>query len=387
MSTVDVLYGRPWDEKEYLIVLDSYFRNREKTRHKKADYVLEISELLGRTPSSIVMRMENYASIDSKDHRKGMDKFSPECVRVFSEWHDKIDHLESCVAVLRKEYAIPDQLDLFRSNKPVLPKAFERYELLELIGEGGSGYVFSCIDTETDELLALKILKTGHLRDPEILHRFKREIRMLQSVRQKNIIKLYNDNLDEEERFPSFVMEFAPRQLTTYINQKAHESPNSERPILSSEDSLEIFRSIIAAIKHLHEQRPRIIHRDINPNNILQLEDNTWLLADFGIAKFISTAPSTSTFATKSDVRGFGTAYYTAPEQYRNFKATDERTDIYSLGILIWELYSEAWPPPDKHDPNLPKSLEVVFKKATQNDPEARYQSIQEFQDAFEEAT
>jgi serine/threonine protein kinase len=114
-------------------------------------------------------------------------------------------------------------------------------------------------------------------------------------------------------------------------------------------------------------------------------DDGTWVLADFGLAKFIGTAAVATSFVTQTRM-GWGTAYYAAPEQYRDFKRTDEKTDVYAAGDLLWELFSSGWPPPELGRPDLPKRLEEVFLRAVARDPCHRHCTIAELTDHFNAA-
>jgi serine/threonine-protein kinase len=92
-----------------------------------------------------------------------------------------------------------------------------------------------------------------------------------------------------------------------------------------------------------------------------------------------------TSFTTMTQV-GYGTMHYAAPEQYRDLKSTDERTDIYALGFLLWDLFSSAWPPPDRLDNGLPDKVAAVFRRATERDPNERYQSVTDLTEDFEAA-
>jgi serine/threonine-protein kinase len=202
------------------------------------------------------------------------------------------------------------------------------------------------------------------------------EIRALRSISHPNVIALHEDNIDTERRFPGFVMDLATTNLANY-------TAVAERPAVAPAEAVWIMRAIVSAIIALHAHSPRIVHRDINPNNILRLIDGRWVLADFGLAKFIGTGPLSTGFATQTQP-GLGTTYYAAPEQYRDFKRTDERTDIFALGVLLWELFSSAWPPPDSQRLGLPDDLAMVYVRATQREPEARYPTALQFKEVLE---
>lgn len=379
MASPEKLYGRPWSEKEFIVALDYYFKNIDKPRHYYCDHVVALSEILGRTPASIVMRMENFSSIDpdSKDGKKGLININRLCRRVFDEWSEKRGSLSDCAQAFVRDSQQENMPDLFNPNPIAVPKAFDQYELVDQIGEGGTGIVFSCLNTENGKPYALKILKSDHLYDEEAKQRFVREIHAIKSKDHNHVIKIHHDNLSTEKRFPAFVMDLALCSLTYFISEK---SPT--RPLSDTIDSALIFRSICQAAIELHTNKPHVLHRDINPNNILLMEDGRWVLSDFGLAKFISTAPISTTFQTMTQL-GLGTTWYTAPEQYRNFKETSEKTDIYSLGILLWELFSEHYAPPDVRQSGLPENLEYIYSKATNRDQNERYNSVSNLLEEF----
>jgi serine/threonine protein kinase len=382
MGNAERLYGRPWSEREYVIALHYYFENRDSPRHENSDYIQELCKLLGRTPASIVMRMENFGSIDPETNleRKGLANVGSMCSKVFSDWKERRDSLQACADLLIREASAARTLNLFEPNPVTLPKAFDRYELLDRIGEGGFGSVFSCIDAESRKQYAIKIIRPDNRFDRETLHRFSREIRILSSINHPNVIRLHERNLDIEDTYPAFVMDLAQCSLAHYL-QLATNRCNGNRPCLERSEATSIVRSISSGVQALHSSG--IIHRDINPNNILMLSDGTWVLADFGLAKFLPSAAAATTFVTNTHV-GWGTAYYAAPEQYRDFKRTDERTDIYALGMLMWELFSSSWPPPDIRTPGIPSGLEATFLRSIEREPEARHQSVADFIEELE---
>jgi serine/threonine-protein kinase len=108
-------------------------------------------------------------------------------------------------------------------------------------------------------------------------------------------------------------------------------------------------------------------------------------LSDFSLVKFLQTAPLSTSFLTTAQA-GWGTAYYTAPEQYRNFADADEKADIYAVGILIWELFTSSTPPPDRSDLGLSPKLSVLVSRATARDPQKRFATISDLSDDFESA-
>ncbi|HEV3039559.1 MAG TPA: serine/threonine-protein kinase [Candidatus Angelobacter sp.] len=301
------------------------------------------------------------------------------------KWKDRRDHLCSTVEFLldeRKEV----QPDLFTPERIILPKAFQKYELLDHIEEGGFASVLSCVDIHSGRPYALKILRTENRFNKQLLHRFFREIRILRSFRNEHVIRLHEDNLDSQESFPAFVMDLAECSLTQYLDNLKQKDGRG-RPYLEVHEATALFRSIFLAVLALHNHNPKIIHRDINPNNILLLPERKWVLADFGLSKFVRTAAIASSFVTNTR-RGGGTTFYAAPEQHEDFTKTDERTDIFALGMLLWELFTKASGPawPQMAQPDLPQGFDSVFKRAVQREQSDRYRTVDELISDFEKA-
>lgn len=332
------------------------------------------------------MRMENYASIDpfETEVRKGLVNISALGRAVFEKWAEKRESLQDCAELLIRDSARSSLPDLFEPDLVKVPKAFGKYELLDALGEGGFGSVFSCINSTNSEAYAMKIIHAERVTDPEMLSRFRREIRALRSVQHDNVIRIHDDNLSSEKNFPAFIMDLAKCTLGDYLEKVLADAPRDTlRPLLPKTEAVQILTATIAAVVALHRNEPRILHRDIKPANILRMADGIWKLADFSLAKFASAALVTTTFSTLSRQQGWGTDSYTAPEQWRDFKNTDERADIYSLGVLVWELLSPSWPPFDRSCLHLPAEVECLVLKATERERDKRHASIEEFRDAF----
>src|SRR4030042_2056000 len=138
MTRASELYGRPWSEREYIVVLHYYFQYRKEPRHFSASYIQNISRKLGRTPASIVMRMENFASIDPEVNimRKGLVHANAFCRKVFKDWSGDLDNLRSCAEVFIRDTEVTNVPTLFEPKNVRIPKAFDKYELFDQIGQG-----------------------------------------------------------------------------------------------------------------------------------------------------------------------------------------------------------------------------------------------------------
>lgn len=388
MPSAPEIYGKPWSDGEYLIVLDGYLRSKGRPRHGESAEVIEIARVLGRTPASVNMRMDNYASIDPEVavRRRGLDNAGRNCAMHWEKWSRRPSELAEVVEILRNEKTGEGrsvQAKLFQSSAVQIPKAFGRYELLDHLGRGTFGTVYSCID-DKGMTRALKIITAEGLGDAEMLQRFIREIRVLRTVENPHVIRMHEDNLETERDFPAYVMDLADTTLFRYLAERGDDESVELR--LSHGEAADIVRQICSGVRALHEHPSQVIHRDINPNNILRKPSGEWVLADFGLAKFLNKAPVSTAFASATRRGGWGTAYYGAPEQFQNLKLTDVRTDVYALAVLVWELFTNAFPPPDRDDLGLPSPLSDVFVKATARAMDRRYRSVKEFEDAFEEA-
>ncbi len=382
------LYGRPWSEREYILALDYYFTHRGETHDKDSTYVLELSRLLGRTPASIVMRLQNFASLDGyrTPRGRGLRHIGPQGKQAFENWVHKVDALRSCAQVFLREAERAATPTLFEPEPVRVPRAFCKYELLDCVGEGSFGSVFSCVNPDDGEQYAIKIIRTGELTGSELLGRFRREMKTLRSVDHANVMRIYDDNLDENDKYPAFVMDLAEGNLFDHVQSTVPKKKSStEKPLLPFGSAHEIMLSVILAVEALHNMKPQILHRDINPKNILRLPEGRWVLADFSLAKFVCDADRGSSFRTQTG-NAFGTAPYTAPEQWRDFGSVDAKADVYSLGVLLWELFSPDWPPFERASHGLPDSLGALLLKSTERDATKRCQSVAEFRHAFEHA-
>lgn len=386
MTNAREIYGKKWSEKEYLIVLDAYFRHKGEAQHADTPFVSELSRVLGRTPHSILYRLQNYASIDPDEkepRRKGKFHITEQGKRIFDEWSHKKGTLEDTAEAFLRDEKAQLEPDLFNPAPIRIPTKFRDYELLDEIGRGGFGIVFSCLDTRNSQVYALKVIDGSKLHDQDCVCRFAREVKALRTINHSNVIRIYEDNLDDERTYPGFVMDLAECDLTEYIARQAiAQEKQGQRPVLKPKESMHIFTSILNAVDVLHNSDLPILHRDINPTNILRLFDGTWVLADFSLAKFVPPRPVSTSFVTGTHM-AMGTAHYTAPEQYRSLKAADIRSDVFSLGWLLWEMFSTEGPYPRREPSGLPPKLEAVFLKATSYTPSDRLASIADMKEAF----
>lgn len=386
MTSAREIYGSKWSEKEYLIVLHSYYKHRNEPQHAESHFIQELSHILGRTPHSILYRLQNYSSIDPEEkdpRRKGKIHITEYGRRIFDLWSRKRNVLEETAEAFLRDEKSQLEPNLFNPRPTRLPVTFKEYELLDEIGRGGFGIVFSCLNTRTNKTYALKVIDVARLHDEECLSRFSREIRALKSVEHSNIIQIHADNLRDEKKYPGFVMDLAEYSMPQYFDTL--KPKGFQRPLLDKVEAVRIFTAIVDAVQVLHDSNPPILHRDINPNNILRLFNDNWVLADFSLAKFLPPRPVSTSFATETHM-AMGTAHYTSPEQYKCLKDADVRSDIFSLGWLLWDLFSSEGPYPRREPSGLSPKLESIFFKATDYNRKERYSSAKEMKKDFEES-
>jgi serine/threonine protein kinase len=255
------------------------------------------------------------------------------------------------------------------------------YKITEKLGEGGMGAVYKGVDLMLEREVAIKALKPELASQPQVVERFRSEAVTLAKLNHQNIAALYSFFRQGEEFF--MVMEFMRGQtLDEIITQSGS---------MSCEQAIPLFCHALEGIGYAH--RLGIIHRDIKPANMMLTEDGILKVMDFGIARVLGTARMTRAGNL------IGTIEYMSPEQVRG-QETDERSDIYSLGALLFELLTgrlpfiseneyelmkmqieHAPPSPRSFAPHIPEAIAAAILKAMAKDPAERFQSATEFRD------
>lgn len=257
-------------------------------------------------------------------------------------------------------------------------KINDRYEIIKTIGEGGMANVYLANDTILERKVAIKVLRGDLSNDEKFIRRFKREALSVSNLSHPNIVEVYD--VGEEEGNYYIVMEYIEGKTLKQLLQK--------RGALTLTEVLDIMSQLTDGIAHAHEAY--IIHRDIKPQNIM-IEDNGLIkITDFGIAMALNSTQLTQTNSV------MGSVHYLPPEQ-ANGKGSTVKSDIYSLGILMYELITgsvpfkgdtaveialkhmkEKIPSIRKQNPTIPQSVENIILKATAKNPKNRYDSARE---------
>ena len=265
-----------------------------------------------------------------------------------------------------------------------IPK-IKGYEIVELLGEGGMGTVWRAFQLSTRREVALKVMTSRTFGSQKALSRFEREVELAARLVHPNIARVYDSGLYQGLYY--YAMELIEGlQLDEYVNEHK----------LTQRKILELLRTVCQAIKHAHQVG--VIHRDLKPSNILVTQDGEPHVLDFGLAKTILEDEKDMKVSIDGDV--FGTPTYMSPEQAAgHLDAIDIRTDVYSLGVILFHLLTKQWPydlsgshyeilkniqeagpvRPSKIIPHFDKDIEAILLKVLAKEPSQRYQSVTEF--------
>ena len=257
-------------------------------------------------------------------------------------------------------------------------KINDRYEIIKSIGEGGMANVYLANDTILNRKVAIKVLRGDLSGDEKFIRRFQREALSVSNLSHPNIVEVYD--VGEEEGNHYIVMEYVEGKTLKQLVQK--------RGALTIPEVIDIMKQLTDGLAHAHDAY--IIHRDIKPQNILVSEIGNVKVTDFGIAKATSSNTVTST------ATAMGSVHYISPEQAKG-RFCDEKSDIYSLGITMYEMVTGHVPfdhengvtialmhlqneitPPSQIRDGIPDSLEKIILKCTMKKPEDRYQTADE---------
>jgi len=285
---------------------------------------------------------------------------------------------------------------------------FPQLEVLELIGRGGMGAVYKARQPGLDRLVALKILPPRAGSDPGFAERFTREARALARLNHPNIVGVYDFGQvsgagvspASSAGVPPEAPPGAPQPSTLnpqtftslhYFLMEYVDGPNLrqlERAAkLSPREALQIVPQICEALQYAHDEG--IVHRDIKPENVLLDKKGRVKIADFGLAKILGREPQDFHLTVSGQV--MGTPNYMAPEQVEHPQAVDHRADIYSLGVVFYEMLTGELPlgrfAPPSRKVQVDVRLDDVVLRALEKEPERRYQTASEVKSAVETVT
>ena len=276
-------------------------------------------------------------------------------------------------------------------TRPIIGQRIGRYKILSLLGAGGMGEVYLAQDKRLGRKVALKLLKQSLIQDAERVRRFEQEARSASALNHPNILTIHE--ISEADELQFIATEFVEGQT---LRQRLKDAR------MTVQEAIGVATQVASALNAAHSAR--IIHRDIKPENIMLRPDGLVKVLDFGLAKLTASSTEldsqTITPAKNSTVPGMvmGTARYMSPEQARGLEV-DERTDIFSLGVVIYEMMTGRAPfsgdtpsdvmaailhhepvPLTEFAPDAPKELESIVSKALCKDRDERYQVIKDLQ-------
>lgn len=253
-------------------------------------------------------------------------------------------------------------------------KAFPQFEIIELLGQGGMGMVYKARQPQLDRFVALKVLSPELSKDPAFAERFSREAKALARLNHPNIVTVFDFGKAGEIYY--FVMEFVDGMNLWQLEQA--------KKRLSPEEAFAIVPRICDALQYAHDEG--VVHRDIKPGNILIDNRGRVKIADFGLAKIVhkdaAHPPLTQPKVT------MGTLQYMAPEQMETPMSVDHRADIYSLGVVFYEMLTGELPmgrfAPPSEKVQVDVRMDEVVLRALEREPARRYQQVSEIKERVE---
>jgi tRNA A-37 threonylcarbamoyl transferase component Bud32 len=254
-----------------------------------------------------------------------------------------------------------------------IARLFPQLEIIELLGQGGMGAVYKARQPRLNRFVALKILPPEKQKDPQFAERFEREARALAWLNHPNIVTVYD--FGEVQGHFYLLMEFVDGLTLRQFFQARRLTPA---------EALAIVPMICDALQYAHEQG--VVHRDIKPENILIDKKGQVKITDFGIAKLLELGPADLSLTGVADV--VGTPHYMAPEQIEKPQDVDRRADIYSLGVVFYEMLTGELPlgkfPPPSEKAQVDVRLDEVVLRTLEKEPDRRYQQASEVKTAVE---
>jgi len=254
------------------------------------------------------------------------------------------------------------------STDPKMKVLAGRYRIVRSLGRGGIGKVFLVHDLETGQELALKMLRTKYQDNTKVIARFAREVNAIRQLNHPGIVKIFDAKRDGDLLF--YTME--------HIEGKSVREWLTERGRLKTDSVVRVLSLVAHALEHAHTIT---IHRDLSPENVMVMRDGSIRLLDFGLAKLEDAYDGLTMVGVT-----LGKLSYSAPEQRRSAADVDGRADIFSMGVMFYEMLTGKLPkgrPLKEFRPDLPAYFTAFYEKATAEDREARIQTAREFRQAL----
>jgi len=276
--------------------------------------------------------------------------------------------------------------NLLMSKSSHIGKVIDSYRIVESLGEGGMGIVYKAVHTKLDKVVALKMIAPGLAANSKFIRRFQTEARALAKLKDPNIVGIHDLRSHDNQWF--IAMEYVEGiDLFDIVRKEG---------AFSWKKSIVIVKQILSAIGHAH--KVGIIHRDIKPHNIMLTKDDTVKITDFGLAKDESSQMKTMTVATG------GTLNYMSPEHVKGFSYIEKRSDLYCVGIILYEMVTGEVPfknldsdfdiresilrknfdTPTTINKKIPSDLDDIIMKSIEKNPDDRFQTAEEMLDALE---
>jgi eukaryotic-like serine/threonine-protein kinase len=268
----------------------------------------------------------------------------------------------------------------------MIGELIDHYRLLELVGRGAMGVVYKALDVNLDRAVAIKVMSVEARNDPDFVERFRQEARLQGALNHPNVALL----------FDYFIHDGAPVAVMEFIDGESLEQLIRRRGPIRAHEAIPIFKQALRGVAAAH--RAGIIHRDLKPGNLMLTRDDVVKVMDFGVAKRQGV-----TGATRVSSTSIGSPLYMAPEQILG-RAVDCRTDVYALGITLYELLSGHQPfnargkaeylvlnahvnelpePPTVYRYGIPQPIVDAVMRSLAKDPDARFQSADDFMHAL----
>jgi len=279
----------------------------------------------------------------------------------------------ACLLAQGAETKTAEQKEFEPPSLAEVARLFPQLEILGALGAGGMGAVYKARQPGLDRTVALKVLPAGKAGGPNFAERFNREARALAKLSHPNIVGVHE--FGQAGALSFFIMEFVDGANLRQLERAGRLSPR---------EALQIIPQICDALQYAHDEG--VVHRDIKPENVLVDRKGRVKIADFGLAKILGREPESLRLTAEGQV--MGTPHYMAPEQLARPLAVDHRADIYSLGVVFYEMLTGDLPlgkfAPPSRKVQVDVRLDEVVLRALENDPARRYQHASEVKSNIE---